>query len=173
MKTYILKQQTINIKSEEIISSTILGVYATMELAETRRAYKVYKAKKQHDTDSVCIMSGGAQMVATDTFGYIYSIEEKAVEGLDDEMDVWKARANDEFGKTLKEIEKASMNYFGCDEDEYGIRSTPLSYPITAYSLDGNRKHTANVIIATLEEWDILEDDSIKAMADKLNKLAA
>ena len=92
---------------------------------------------------------------------------------LDEEMAMWEARANDDFGKTLKEIEKASMNYFGCDEDEYGIRSTPLSYPITAYSLDGNRKYTAKVIIATLEEWDILEDENIKAMAEKLNKLAA
>ena len=92
---------------------------------------------------------------------------------LDEEMAMWEARANDEFGKTLKEIEKASMNYFGCDEDEYGIRSTPLSYLITAYSLDGNRKHTAKVIIATLEEWDILEDENIKALADKLNQLTA
>ena len=92
---------------------------------------------------------------------------------LDEEMAMCKARANDEFGKTLKEIEKASMNYFGCDEDEYGIRSTPLSYPITAYALDGNRKHTAKVITATLEEWDILEDENIKALTDKLNKLAA
>ena len=92
---------------------------------------------------------------------------------IEEEMALWEARANDEFGKTLKEIEKASMNYFGCDEDEYGIRSTPLSYPITVYSLDGNRKYTAKVIIATLEEWDILEDENIKAMADKLNKLAA
>ena len=92
---------------------------------------------------------------------------------LDDEMAMWEARANDDFGKMLRNIEKASMNYFGCDEDEYGIRSTPLSYPITAYSLDGNRKYTAKVIIATLEEWDILEDESIKAMTDKLNKLAA
>ena len=91
---------------------------------------------------------------------------------LDEEMAMWEARANDDFGKTLKDIEKASMNYFGCDEDEYGIRSTPLSHLITAYSLDGNRKHTAKAIIATLEEWDILEDENIKALADKLNKLA-
>lgn len=100
------------------------------------------------------------------------TIDEPEKSKLDEEMEQWEARANDEFGQTLREIEKASMNYFGCDEDEYGIRSTPLSFPITAYSLDGNRKHTAKVIIATLEEWDILEDENIKAMADKLNKLA-
>jgi hypothetical protein len=92
---------------------------------------------------------------------------------LEEEMEQWEARANDNFGKTLKEIEKASMNYFGCDEDEYGIRSTPLSYPITAYALDGNRKHTAKVITATLEEWDITEDENIKALVNKLNQLAA
>ena len=91
---------------------------------------------------------------------------------LEEEMEQWEARSNDEFGQTLREIEKASMNYFGCEEDEYGIRSTPLSYPITAYSLDGNRKYTAKVIIATLDEWDILEDNNIKELADKLNKLA-
>jgi hypothetical protein len=92
---------------------------------------------------------------------------------LDEEMALWQERANDEFGTTLKEIEKASMSYFGCDEDEYGIRSNPLSYPITAYALDGNRKHTAKVIIATLDEWDILEDENIKDLTEKLNKIAA
>jgi len=92
---------------------------------------------------------------------------------LDEEMAIWEARANDEFGKMLREIEKEAMSYFGCEEDEYGIRSTPLSYPITAYSLDGNRKYTAKVIIATLNEWDILQDKKIKEMADKLYKLAA
>lgn len=92
---------------------------------------------------------------------------------LDIEMEQWEARANDEFGKTLKEIEKASMEFFGYEENEYGFHHTPLSWPITAYSLDGNRKYTAKVIIATLEEWDILEDENIKALADKLNQLAA
>lgn len=108
--------------------------------------------------------------LATGTATIVVDIPEKSK--LDEEMEQWEARKNDEFGQTLREIEKASMNYFGCDEDEYGIRSTPLSYPITAYSLDGNRKYTAKVIIATLNEWDILEDERIKALADKLNDLA-
>ena len=103
----------------------------------------------------------------------IISYDEPKKSALDLEMEMWEARANDEFGTTLKEIEKASMKYFGCDEDEYGIASTPISYPITAYALDGNRKHTAKVIIATLDEWDVLEDEEIKALTDKLNKLAA
>ena len=102
-----------------------------------------------------------------------YNTNETKKMTIDEQIAMWEARANDEFAQTLKEIEKASMNYFGCDEDEYGIRSTPLSYLITAYSLDGNRKYTAKVIIATLEEWDILEDKNIKAMTAKLNKLAA
>ena len=90
---------------------------------------------------------------------------------LDEEMALWEARANDEFGKTLKEIEKASMNYFGCDEDEYGIRSTPLSYLITAFSLVGYRKYTARVVLAIIEDYDMMED--VKTLAKKLNQLAA
>ena len=92
---------------------------------------------------------------------------------IDIEMEQWEARANDEFGKTLKEIEKASMEFFGYEENEYGFHHTPLSWPITAYSLDGNRKYTAKVIIGILDNWDILEDENIKALADKLNQLAA
>ena len=92
---------------------------------------------------------------------------------LDEEMAMWEARANDDFGKTLKEINEKAFNEWFTEDDENGISSTPISHHITAYALDGNRKHTAKVIIAELEEWDILEDENIKAMADKLNKLAA
>ena len=92
---------------------------------------------------------------------------------LDEEMAMWEARANDDFGKTLKEINEKAFNEWFNEDDENGISQTPISHHITAYALDGNRKHTAKVIIATLEEWDILEDESIKAMTDKLNKLAA
>ncbi len=91
---------------------------------------------------------------------------------IEQEMKLWQDRANDEFGTCLKNIEKASMKYFGCEEDEFGIRSTPLSYLITAYSLDGDRKYTARVIIATLTEWDVLEDKKVKRLADKLNAIA-
>ena len=91
---------------------------------------------------------------------------------IEQEMQLWQERANDEFGTCLKEIEKASMKYFGCDEDEYGIRSTPLSYLVTAYSLDGNRKYTARAFIETLTEWDVLQDRKVKRLAEKLNAIA-
>lgn len=173
MKTYDLTLKTIELKSENTVSNTILGNYNTIEEAKASRANKVYDMRKDINDESIYAMEDGSQMITDSENGYIFIIEEHKPTSLDEEMELWEARANDDFGKTLKEIEKASMNYFGCDEDEYGIRSTPLSYLITAYSLDGNRKHTAKVIIATLEEWDILEDENIKAMADKLNKLAA
>lgn len=91
---------------------------------------------------------------------------------IEQQMQIWENRSKDEFGTILKKIEKASMNYFGCDEDEYGIRSTPLSYPITAYSLDGNRKYTAKVITTTLDEWDILEDMKVKSLVKRMNEIA-
>lgn len=88
------------------------------------------------------------------------------------QMQIWENRSKDEFGTILKKIEKASMNYFECDEDEYGIRITPLSYPITGYSLDGNRKYTANVITTTLDDWDILEDMKVKSLVKRMNEIA-
>ena len=90
---------------------------------------------------------------------------------LDEEMAMWEARANDEFGKTLKEInEKAFSEWFN-EDDENGISSTPISHYITAYSLDGNRKHTARVVLAIIEDYDMMED--VKTLAKKLNQLAA
>ena len=90
---------------------------------------------------------------------------------LDEEMAMWEARANDEFGKTLKEINKKAFNEWFTEDDENGISSTPISNYITAYSLDGNRKYTAKVITSIIEDYDMMED--VKDLVKKLNKLAA
>ena len=92
---------------------------------------------------------------------------------LDEEMALWEARANDEFGTTLKEIEKAAAEYFCAEPDENGILSTPMSQLKALYSLDGNRKSIAKSATAILEDWEVLEDKSVKVLVKKLNKLAA
>ena len=90
---------------------------------------------------------------------------------LDEEMAMWEARANDEFGQTLKAINKKAFADWFNEDDEYGISQTPISNYITAYSLDGNRKYTAKVVLAIIEDYDMMED--VKALAKKLNQLAA
>ena len=90
---------------------------------------------------------------------------------LDEEMAMWEARANDDFGKTLKEINEKAFNEWFNEDDENGISSTPISHHITAYALDGNRKHTANVIRNIIEDYDMMED--VKELVKKMMKLAA
>jgi len=90
---------------------------------------------------------------------------------LDEEMAMWEARANDEFGQTLKEINEKAFNEWFNEDDENGISSTPISHHITAYALDGNRKHTANVIRNIIEDYDMMED--VKDLVKKMMKLAA
>lgn len=90
---------------------------------------------------------------------------------LEEEMEQWEARANDEFGKTLKEINEKAFNEWFNEDDENGISQTPISYHITAYALDGNRKHTANVIRNIIEDYDMMED--VKELVKKMMKLAA
>ena len=92
---------------------------------------------------------------------------------LDEEMAMWEARANDEFGTILKVINEACADYFYAEPDEFGILTTPLSHYITAYALDGNREYTAKAIYSILENYDILEDGAIIALANKMKRLAA
>ena len=89
---------------------------------------------------------------------------------IDEEMEQWKARANDEFSILLKEINKKAFNEWFNEESEEGIVTTPISWEITAYSLDGNRKHTANVIRNIIENYDMMED--VKELVKKMMKLA-
>ena len=92
---------------------------------------------------------------------------------LDEEMALWQARSNDEFGTMLKEINEASAEYFFAEPDEFGIVNTPVSHYLTLYALDGTRKYIAHTIYRILKDRDILEDENIKALADKMMKLAA
>ena len=89
---------------------------------------------------------------------------------LDEEMEMWEAREKDEFGQTIREIDKKAFSEWFNEESEYGFATTPLSWHIAAYSLDGNRKHTAKVITNIIEEYDMMED--VQELVEKMNILA-
>ena len=87
---------------------------------------------------------------------------------LDEEMKLWEERANDDFGKILKKIKKATKDLFYSWE-EMGIEMNPLSEYITGYSLDGNRKYTAKCIKNILENYDILNNHrNVKNLVNNL-----
>lgn len=83
-------------------------------------------------------------------------------EDLEDEILIWKKRENDEFGKILKKIEEKVIELFGVTKDEFGIECSPVSYVITAYSLDGNKKYTAKRIYQMLENYDMIGNGDIE-----------
>ena len=173
MKTFDLILKTVEIKSENTVSNIILGTFYTIEEAQVSRANKVYEMRKDINAEIIYAMKDGSQMITDSENGYIFIIEEHKPTSLDEEMELWEARANDEFGQILKVIEMACADYFYAEPDEYGILTTPLSHYITAYSLDGNRKYTAKAIYSILENYDILEDDgAIVALANKMKRLA-
>lgn len=90
----------------------------------------------------------------------------------DEEMKLWETRANDEFGKILKKIQKATKDYL-CSWEEMGIEYNSLSYPITSYSLDGNREYTAKQIYLILYNYDILGNHrNVKKLVKEMLKLA-
>ena len=89
-----------------------------------------------------------------------------------EEMKLWEERANDEFGTILKKIQKATKDYLYSWE-EMGIEYNSLSYPITSYSLDGNRKYIAKQIYLVLYNYDILGNHrNIKKLVKEMLKLA-
>ena len=92
---------------------------------------------------------------------------------LDQEMALWEARSNDEFGTILRNINTAAAEYFFAEPDEFGIvHNTPINHYMACYALDGNRKYIAHVIYSMLENRDILEDEAIKQMADQMMMVA-
>ncbi len=91
---------------------------------------------------------------------------------IEEETEIWDQRSRDEFGTVLTEIKNATADYFYAEEDELGLRSTPIDYDIAAYALDGNRKSTARVIYKKLHEYDLFADKKVKALADKMMAVA-
>jgi hypothetical protein len=98
---------------------------------------------------------------------------ENDISNIDEEMQIWKERSNDEFVKLLKEIEETAFkNYVGMEEDEVGNRVTPISYYISAYVLDGNRRSTAMIVKRYIEKYDLMDVEGVKQLVDKMMRLA-
>ncbi len=90
---------------------------------------------------------------------------------LDEEINIWEKRTNDEFGKLLTKINEATKDYLYSWE-EFGIEYNSISEYITEYSLDGDRKWTATHIKAVLEDYDIIPNHkNVQKLIDELFKL--
>ena len=91
---------------------------------------------------------------------------------IDAEMKLWEERANDEFGKILKKIEKTTDEYL-YHWEENGIMYNVLSEYITGYYLDGDRKYIAKCIYNILYNYDILGNyPNIKKLVNQLMEIA-
>lgn len=84
----------------------------------------------------------------------------------------WDRRKNSEFGKLLQKLEKEMFEMFG-EYDEYGCKTTPITYTVMDY-YDG--ANNLNKIISSLEytfeNYDMLHHPHIKRIFNKLHKLA-
>lgn len=91
---------------------------------------------------------------------------------IDEQMKLWEERSNDPFGTVLKSIRDLTKDYFPYDEDENGIESSPISWYIASYSVDGNRAHTLRCLKATLDNYDILgNDEGVDSLIKELENL--
>ena len=51
--------------------------------------------------------------------------------------------------------------------------TTPITHYKMLYAMDGTRKAIAHTVYNMLEDRDILEDENVKALVDKMMELAA
>ena len=94
---------------------------------------------------------------------------------LDEEMKLWEIRDNDEFGKTLRAIRELTNDYFYIERDEFGMESTPISYYLAIYALDGEkvRKSIAKSIYDILYNYDIIgNDEGVSSLVNELKRIA-
>lgn len=93
---------------------------------------------------------------------------------IEQEMELWKKRFNEPFGKALKELQWTinELGLYASEKNEYGFYTfTPFDNYVTAYALDGNKEYTFNHIKSICDEWDFTTSAKVKAILNKLRKL--
>ena len=84
----------------------------------------------------------------------------------------WDRRKNTEFGKLLTELNDIVFDWFG-EYDDYGFKSTPISEMILDY-FDGenNLIGLVNHIKRVLENYDMMQEDDVRKIINRLNRIA-
>lgn len=84
----------------------------------------------------------------------------------------WDRRKNTEFGKLLDKLNEIVFDYFG-EYDDYGLKSTPISEIILEY-FDGENNLTGlvNHIKRILENYDMMQEDDVRKIINRLNRIA-
>jgi hypothetical protein len=84
----------------------------------------------------------------------------------------WDRRKNTEFGKLLTELNDIVFDWFG-EYDDYGFKSTPISEIMLEY-FDGenNLIGLVNHIKRVLENYDMMQEDDVRKIINRLNRIA-
>ena len=84
----------------------------------------------------------------------------------------WDRRKNTEFGKLLTKLNDIVFDWLG-EYDDYGFKSTPISEIILDY-FDGenNLIGLVNHIKRVLENYDMMQEDNIRKIINRLNRIA-
>lgn len=84
----------------------------------------------------------------------------------------WDRRKNTEFGKLLTKLNEIVFDWFG-EYDDYGFKSTPISEIMLDY-FDGenNLIGLVNHIKKVLENYDMMQEDDVRKIINRLNRIA-
>lgn len=84
----------------------------------------------------------------------------------------WDRRKNTEFGKLLTELNDIVFDWLG-EYDDHGFKSTPISEIMLEY-FDGENDliGLVNHIKRVLENYDMMQDDDVRKIINRLNRIA-
>lgn len=91
---------------------------------------------------------------------------------LEQEMKLWEERSNDKFGTMLKSLKKATNDYFLEEENEFAIKSTPISKLTSIYAVDGDRKYVYKRAYSICENYDLLQFENVSNILKAMKKLS-